>query len=564
MKKYASYIFLSLMILIITGSALWSPGNIALLDYVLTPHATISWFDPLIFPVLNCLSVLLGTTIVSKGFFVMILMLAAYLGVLFARYIAQRYAPEYRTMLEIFGGVFFLVNPYAYERMMVQPTIYMGTITLGYMVYFLLLHHPTYDPEQDISSLPQKQAILSIWQRILSAIDKRYIWAGIFGGLSFIMMPHASYMLALILWLYTLLYVRTRQGIVWVILASCIILMMNLNWILAPLFGHANSAQSISTFSTANLEAFETQALAPLDVWWTNILLYGFWWEKYSNHYANVDFLSSLWWVGGLLVVCLSLYGFYAMWRAGQKNMVSMLSIIALLSLVFAIGIASPVTAWLTRWMIEYVPLWQGYREPQKWVGLIMIVEGITFLCGLSFLLQKYGRDIWIRISLIVSVALILLIWSPGPLMGYHGQLRTTVYPEEFETLRQSLLHPIILPSHYPTILALPWHSYIGCSWMWRPTISNPIKWLLSPLEVVSSDNIEVTDILYSNSVSPTSVSVEKFMQSHLYSDLMGTDITGILLMKWCANSDSYTWLDTIAECQKRYSSSVVDYYTCS
>ena len=43
--------------------------------------------------------------------------------------------------------------------------------------------------------------------------------------------------------------------------------MMNLNWILAPLFGHANSAQSISTFSTANLEAFETQALAPLDVW---------------------------------------------------------------------------------------------------------------------------------------------------------------------------------------------------------------------------------------------------------------------------------------------------------
>ena len=97
--------------------------------------------------------------------------------------------------------------------------------------------------------------------------------------------------------------------------------------------------------------------------------------------------------------------------------------------------------------MIEYVPLWQGYREPQKWVGLIMIVEGITFLCGLSFLLQKYGRDIWIRISLIVSVALILLIWSPGPLMGYHGQLRTTVYPEEFETLRQSLLHPIILPS---------------------------------------------------------------------------------------------------------------------
>lgn len=167
--------------------------------------------------------------------------------------------------------------------------------------------------------------------------------------------------------------------------------------------------------------------------------------------------------------------GFFQVFRYSSK-LFTFYFLLLSLSLIFGIGIASLVTEGLTRWMIEYVPLWQGYREPQKWIGLLMIVEGIIFLHGFAFLLRQYGRDMLVRISLVVSVALIFLIWSPGPLMGYHGQLRTTVYPDEFETLRQSLLHPTILPTSYPTILALPWHSYIGCSWMGRPTISNPIS----------------------------------------------------------------------------------------
>ena len=53
MKKYTSHIILIALILCIVGSALWSPGTVVLLDYVLTPHASIRWFDPLISPVLN-------------------------------------------------------------------------------------------------------------------------------------------------------------------------------------------------------------------------------------------------------------------------------------------------------------------------------------------------------------------------------------------------------------------------------------------------------------------------------------------------------------------------------
>ncbi len=41
-------------------------------------------------------------------------------------------------------GIFFLVNPFAYERMMVQPTIYLGIILLGWLIYFLFFSKNQY------------------------------------------------------------------------------------------------------------------------------------------------------------------------------------------------------------------------------------------------------------------------------------------------------------------------------------------------------------------------------------------------------------------------------------
>ena len=110
------------------------------------------------------------------------------------------------------------------------------------------------------------------------------------------------------------------------------------------------------------------------------------------------------------------------------------------MSLILGIGIASSVTAPIIQLAYEYLPLFSGYREPQKWIGLLMVVEGVGLLIGLGYMLQRWGRDRLVAISLVLAMSLILLIWSPGPLMGYHGQLRTTLYPTAFETLRTDLL----------------------------------------------------------------------------------------------------------------------------
>ena len=104
--------------------------------------------------------------------------------------------------------------------MMVQPTIYLGIVFLGYMIYHLLF----------------------------STEKWRSLWAGVMGGGAFIMMPHASYMIALIVGLYMVCFVRSIRDMGRIVLVGGIVLLLNLNWLLAPFFGVGNSAGMIATF----------------------------------------------------------------------------------------------------------------------------------------------------------------------------------------------------------------------------------------------------------------------------------------------------------------------------
>ncbi len=87
-----------------------------------------------------------------------------------------------------------------------------------------------------------------------------------------------------------------------------------------------------------------------------------------------------------------------------QRNYLSFLVLLAFFSLIFGIGIASPITEGLTLWMVEYIPFWQGYREPQKWIGILMMVEMILFLVGMGYILTQYGKDRVVRISTVIAV----------------------------------------------------------------------------------------------------------------------------------------------------------------
>lgn len=62
----------------------------------------------------------------------------------------------------------------------------------------------------------------------------------------------------------------------------------------------------------------------------------------------------------------------------------------------------------------------------------------------------------------------------------------------------------------------------------------------MNPLPLVSADNIEVGDILYSNSQTEETKLVEEFLRNKTRDLLLQTQFTHILLMKNCASSDAY------------------------
>lgn len=135
-------------------------------------------------------------------------------------------------------------------------------------------------------------------------------------------------------------------------------MLLNLNWILAPFFGITNSVNLVSAFNPANFEAFATQTLAPMNVWLTNFLLYGFWGERFANHYANVGFLSAFWFIAGLVILAISFFGLYKAFQKSKKIALAG-GILGFLALIFGIGIASPILRDLTLWMAQNIPMWQ-------------------------------------------------------------------------------------------------------------------------------------------------------------------------------------------------------------
>ena len=95
------------------------------------------------------------------------------------------------------------MNPYAYERMLTQPLIYAGMIALGYGIYSMFY-------------------------------SRNYWLSGIAYGIALAFFPHASYMIVLILVLYGLFFVRGKRTLFGVLSMVVPIIVLNLNWLIAP------------------------------------------------------------------------------------------------------------------------------------------------------------------------------------------------------------------------------------------------------------------------------------------------------------------------------------------
>lgn len=147
-------------------------------------------------------------------------------------------------------------------------------------------------------------------------------------------------MIALIYILYLTFFARTWQVFLQLFLSGALALLLNLNWLLAPLFGTPDTLTIISEFDTANLDAFASRAIAPLGIALTNLLLYGFWGE--ISHIVPPTYMSPYWYLWGMIILGMSIFGAYTYFKnRNEQKRAYFFIILAGISLVLGLGIST-------------------------------------------------------------------------------------------------------------------------------------------------------------------------------------------------------------------------------
>lgn len=215
--------------------------------------------------------------------------------------------------------------------MMTQPGVYLGILLIGYGLVSLFRSPEKYRLKESLTS-------------------------GIFFGLAWSMFPHAIFMIALIYLAWTIVFVRDLQTSKYLAYSGGTVVLLNLNWLLAPLFGASNSLANIASFGNDNIQAFLSNALPPFGPVMTNLSLYGFWGERY-HHFLLPGAVNLNWSAAALVLMGIVSIGAILTLREAKarRHGYALLGIV-ILSLVLGIGNASPLSAPIMDFLYNSVP----------------------------------------------------------------------------------------------------------------------------------------------------------------------------------------------------------------
>ncbi|HEY6736660.1 MAG TPA: hypothetical protein VI322_02995 [Candidatus Saccharimonadia bacterium] len=351
------------------------------------------------------------------------------------------------------AGTFAMFNPWLYTRFMAGQYLVLAGFAL----------------------LPWLLA--AVW-RVLEAPARRQVlaligWSVALGWLSI----HAIGLALLAGLVMVLLHGRvTRRAWLALGLAAGAWLVVNLFWLGPLVAGVSAQAREIASFNLAQAEAFRTANLPGLPAPLATALLEGFWADPVGRYVLP----SSSGWLFGLAAAvwgALVITGAVVAIRRRDRLGLALI-VIGIISWWLAVGLAWGPSAGTSRWLIEHLPFYRGYREPQKWAALLAISYA-----GLAAL----GLDAWRRRwpwadtqPLELGLRLVPLALVPMALWGMGGQLRSVDYPRSWYQLNQRLLYR-------GPVLILPWHQYMYLDFAGR-VVANPAPNFFTTRTVTSAN----------------------------------------------------------------------------
>jgi len=391
-------------------------------------------------------------------------------------YLPLRFYPFSKNYGEAyFVSLLYTINPFVYERLLAgQWKVLFAYAFLFPFVACLIRFYKDF-----------------AWRPILMA----FAWLLLIGMFAL----HMLVMGVFILFLFgTCLYVRSfflkehqRLG---VFLARFfpvlgVFIVISLYWVI-PAFNAPTL--SVSTFTEADSSAFQTAGDKRIGTEGNVAALYGFWGEHetWSAHFHSPKEHLALWeTTGALLAVLIAVGVFSALIDAKRRFIGLWLVLLGFAAFVFSIGVGDSVFRPFNAWLFENIWFWRGFRDTEKWSGVLVLAYALFAGIGLSYLLSKLSKYKKTTRVFVVAVCALPLFYTPTMLFGFAGQLSPVEYPAAW-----AQANAILSQDKNCAAVFLPWHQYYTPIFNHRILTGNTARLYFS-CTIYSSADAEIGDV---------------------------------------------------------------------
>lgn len=513
---WCEYAALALIILL----PLLLPGYILTLDLVFTP--TFAWPQELTnaFPLQALLWILhfvLPGDVIEKIILFLILLLSGVGMHTLLRQVSSKERDDSWRMAAYFAGIFYMINPFTYSRFMAgQWMVLLGYALLPFFFSALLR----------LIAIPSLRSMTKVivWAFTIISISLHHV------GILFLL-GMLTVIVGLVKYRHRALHVR--RLLLYSVGSALGVLLLSSFWVIPALLGQGSINAAIESFDQTDYAAFATNGHGALGAVGEVVRLQGFWAED-QLLYALPQSLIPLWGVIFLLLWVIIVIGAIKAWHRHRT-----LVILALGSIILGILIAvTPIVSWVS----HIIPFASGYREPHKFVNLVVLGYAILGALGVVHIARWAAEkfdEIGYQLAVIVCLLLPLAV-TPTMLWGFAGQLSPRSYPSEWYQMNETLK----VTAKGERVLFLPWHQYMQYDFSNR-IIANPAGKFFET-EVITSDEPEF------HQVTPTvpdkekeEISVALKHPKNIVDVLTDHTIHYILLAKEKDDAD-YSYLDKL------------------
>lgn len=527
----------SLLALLVLGP-LVQRGYVFALDMVFAPHIRmpVGISSTYVFrALLHYLNFVLPSDIIEKILLFVILLLAGRGMHRLALHLNNKKPHSYDAVAAYFAGTLFMINPFTYERFMAgQYLVVFGYALLPWFTCALL--HFLNDPRL------RPAIFTAVWALAISIVSIHAI------GFTALI---AVFAVGVKLWQLRNDKQKTRTLLKFAGISLAIFLLASSYWLVPLAAGKGTTAETISSFSTNDQTAFATVGQGWVGRLGNVLHLQGFWVEDtdtFTMPQANMamwEFLIAFIWI-------LIITGTAKFLRERRTDIIIIFGGSAAVATILAVGT-------FNNWLANNIPLFAGYREPQKFVAVIALCLVLFAARGaaavLKYSLGQGGRAFLLFASVILLA--IPLIWTHTMLWAFDNQLFATNYPPAWFTINQKLNAD---RGNFQALF-LPWHLYMGFIFAGH-IIANPAPQFFDK-PVIVSDNPEFEGIAPSNT-SPAKRKLDRILHGY-NGDNLGAQLAQLNIKYVILDKDDdyqkYLYVNKQTDLQLMYKSDTINLY---